>query len=347
MNNYRDLYKCILKNKGEFEVLSEAYYEDVIHKCWVEGGRKKLRDQVPTKDGWGNAEYSAINYIDSGDKLKNKAFSWFVCADLIKATKYFSLDDMRRWDTPDWKILKWEREFNNSHQIDFDEDKWRIVEDSIGLMELAELSLKQRSSYYRERMNIGLSKITDELKISNIRELLPKGFNAYIEKNTTTTSKGPRKIENKMQLIMWKKSIDTKKMTEKHFRDITNTYFGKWKIDAYNELSKNKTLRNTKYFKKAVNKEWFEDATGINLIMAKIKLEQLSGRFDRKSKARVHKYIIDILENVNVSDSEWGVDKFVGWVKETGVLKNIAFKEKRNAYFTKERFIEYIREIHK
>lgn len=335
---YNDIYRNVLENKQEFDSLCHEYFDKVVKPVWAEGGKKKLTDITPRGRGW-SVDIDAKKFINSKDELKNQAFAWYVMGDLVNCVKYFRKDDIRRWQNSDWKILVGDLNLTGSWD-------YRRADESVGLLELAELSLKPRSSYFMNKVNNNIQPLMDILKISDIKELLPKGFNDYIVKNTRNITRAPKEIKNKMQFIMWKKALSSKPITEKHFKDMMHSKFGDWKMDAFNECYKIEGLTEKKYFINNLRKNWFSNVKGANLELAKTKLEQLGGRFDTKSMGSVQAFAIDFMENVNLKDSAWSVDEFITWAEERNVLRNVKFKEKENSYFTKTNFLIHIRKLH-
>ena len=335
---YNDIYKNVLENKEEFETLCLEYFDKVVKPVWVAGGKKKLTDLTPRGKGW-SINIDAKKFINSESELKNQSFAWYVMGDLVNCVKYFRKDDIRHWQHEDWKFINGDLSLVGMW-------KHYRIDGSVGLLDLAESSLMRRSSYFINKMNDTLQPIIDMLKISDIKELLPKGFNDFIVKNSRQVSKAPKEIKNKMQFIMWKKALRSKPMTEKHFKDMMYSSFGSWRLEAFNECYKIDGLTEKKYFINNLRKNWFTNVKKANLELAKIKLEQLGGRFDKKSLGNVQSYAIDFMENVDLNDSKWGVEEFITWAEERNVLRNVKFKEKENSYFTKANFLAHIRKLY-
>lgn len=340
---YSDIYTTVLQNKEEFEITCCAYFNEAVKPVWIEGGRKKLVEISP-QGSWGvgfqrdsDFRINARKFIKTNSELKKWAFAWFVTGDMLNCNKYFKKDDIRYWGTREWKILRGDLKIS-------EEDRGSWSNNSVGFLDLVDIHLGQCSSFRAERTTDFIKPILDMLKLSDIKGILPNGFNDYIVKNTRQKAKAPMVVSNKMQYIMWKKALYSTPMTAHHYRDMMRSNLGKWKLEGFNECFKIESLVVKRYFIDSVERNWFVEVSRANLTLSKIKLKQLSGRIDAKQTAWGQNQIIDFLENTEVSDSSG--KEFLDWVRDSGVLRNIRFKERANSYFTQENFMLHLERIY-
>jgi len=335
---YKEIYQSVLKNKEEFDIQCVEYFDSVVKPIWIAGGRKKLDNLTPMGRGI-ERNIDAKRFLKSKSKIKNTAFAFFVSADLTNCNKYFFKDDLTAWSgRNDFLLLRSDFEFGGVETADYD--------NSVSIQDLSYIQTRDYHRHYTGRVNKIQEEITNSLKISSVEELLPIGYTTFNQKHLPENSKVPTNLKNKMLFLMWKKQLNNKKITAKHFKDLTKTNFGDFKVEAFNEFFKNKDLIEKKYFTNYVKKEWFYNIKNSSLALSQWKLKQLSTTIESTSRIWAQEQIIQFIENTNVKESNMSGSEFVNWVDEVGVLGNIKFNENESGFFTKTRFLDYLKELY-
>ena len=329
---YLDIYKEVLNKKQKFEDKASLFYKNVVEKEWKENGRKKLQE-LPTDE--------ALEYLGSKNSTERMAFLWFLKTDLLNCDKYILRDTQRHWNN-DYKLMDFDS-VANPHWYQANGNYM----DGVCLIDVAKSKINDGSSYYRNKISSRVEVLKGLLPISGIEDLMSSGFSGWVSKNTQKKTSIPGSIQNKMQFIIWKKFIKMNKMSEKYYKQLTRTDFGQWKVQAYNELYKEKGLVRKKYFKNDIDKNWFYDVKDCNVNLAMHKLKQLGSHYDAKHARWVEVRIMDMVENVDLKTGSMTGKAFVDWFEACGTLKNLRFMKGENTFFSRVNFVNHLRKKYK
>jgi hypothetical protein len=353
MQNYKflELYLTVIENKETFDSKLDEYW-DLVQTVWKENGSKKLHNM----DTGGSEESIYYDYLEGDDILKAKkidarelivgnelesfAFAWYCAADLINSTKYFSMPQMSGSTSMVFKLNK-----NSTREMVGD---WS----NKSALNIANYLLPQATSWEKSQSNEIINDILADTGIDIIKQVLPKGFSDFVNKKSSKKSIKAKVsvIKNKMDFMVWKKFLTSKKMTQDHFKNCMKTRVEKgfWS-PVWNEVVQVDGLTDKKYFLTYFKNNGISDyVDGLHPTLAKLILKKITGFSNYPSIFTC----VAVLENIDFSLGDTSYDEFSSTNDFSNYIKNLqwnAFKKGNTskALFCEDNFLRHLDEIYR
>lgn len=334
---YKDLYTTIINNKDLFNSKLDEYWIRVADWQKSSFGGKKITNfsTLGTLGEWDDEEYdhplNARTLID-GSPLKKFAFAWFCSADLINSTKYFSKNDFKgSFEKRAWGL---------GSTGDFIRDTdWSLL----SLTSLAKSISKVEKDWSTRRYTDRIDSIESEINMDFINSVLPKGFSefAFLSKNNKDSIK-ISSIKNKMDFMIWKKFLFSKKMTETHLRECIYIHSSSEFLPMlWSQVIKIDDVMDKKYFKEIWRKTDIYSPVNASPEFALMILE--------KNRAWSQLFFrINLLENIDFSDSKISPLNFFNYKEVQDAINDIGWERDqsgKNHFFTKDAFIEHLKKL--
>ncbi len=336
--NYKDLYLTIIKNKELFDSKLDEYWSRVAKWQTEEFGGKKIVcfSTLGTLEAWDKEDHAhplnARTLVD-GNELKKYSFAWYCGADLINSAKYFSKNDLKRdFEQRAWAIGKIEEYITNF--------RWGL--DS--LPDLADVISQKDPGWGIIRIGDRKDSINKQLKIDFINDVLPKGFSAYAFRNAHKV--GGLKISsisNKMDFMVWRKFLNSKTMTQAHLKESLGVdHSSGFTAMVWSEIIKIDDVLDKKYFKETWRKTDIYSPINSSpefalMILAKVN-NGWAGQF----------YRVNLLENIDFKGSKISPLQFFSNKEVQYAIENTGWNNEKNGsnhFFTKDRFVEYLKDL--
>lgn len=348
MTTHKDIYLTISENKELFDSKLTEYW-DVVKSVWKKNGSKKLFDVDTAGSDYNygglDDEQKQIGLdidarkIIEGSDLEKVAFAWYCAADLSNSTKYFSLEDLAYNNNPLFNINK------NTH-LPFKENHWSI---STNVLSLAKRMFSSASSWDLRKSEDFLEELNKDLGMDFFKNILPRGFSEHVNKKSISSKSKVSRIKNKMDLVIWKKFVNSKTMTQSHFNNCLKTYYDdEFWSPVWNEFFKIDGILDKKYFKSYISKHLSpRQIDKIHPLLASAILEKYHSISDYNMFFRS----LSALENIDFSLSN---DSFIDFSSTTDFEKYVnsiewsAFNrgKNENSLFTKKNFLQNLNKIY-